>query len=650
MDINGDHPLPSSVTLPVISVAESSSPSKRAPPPLNLKENLPSIGEIFDGVDVTTPYTPYTRLAQNFERNPPLRSPLRSPLGLSVPSLAIQPATPVVGESAAGTDAATYIPPEQLVNNDFEIDPALTEASTPLNTPPDASQPFGLPITLAKNMMRHMRHEKTSSERHVLHDTSPARSYSTRSPGTSPYRHMNNRWDTHSISPAQISRSPSPGPVRYESDDESAGYMEMDTAPLNHLAWQQPIQLTQSSSTLPRDGYFAPHYHQTAQYSSTVVTQGILGLNDNYYPTPDLTPSWSRVATPLPVPVPTTPPGQIRATLAPHAHSAPTMPGYANPSPYTSPGAELASSLENTVPPGATFDQWSCPNPASMYNDNLQAGSWREDRYRLATPAYSEMSVDTSPSPARTNLPYVPGEYRHSFARSQSPSPGPSNIPMGSGPVRPGTVHGRARHNPVARKRSATGVALDQFSQLTVDLVYPCYHNAIRQWSPIVLDLKNPVPHDYRDKRGFWDDECFWTWDCTVKVHTRCIRICAQCHTARPGAKTWRRSHIQQETSLCNKCGIYEHTHRQPRPPKPGDIEKAYNPALRIETFNFMLTSRTRGSKKERSPSPPLKFKPNPVFGGVVQRRRDTDVKPFSGAQRTRRDRGSDNDEHRPGG
>ncbi|BEI80017.1 hypothetical protein CcaverHIS002_0105460 [Cutaneotrichosporon cavernicola] len=568
MDINGDHPLPSSVTLPVISVAESSSPSKRAPPPLNLKENLPSIGEIFDGVDVTTPYTPYTRLAQNFERNPPLRSPLRSPLGL----------------------------------------------------------------------------------RHVLHDTSPARSYSTRSPGTSPYRHMNNRWDTHSISPAQISRSPSPGPVRYESDDESAGYMEMDTAPLNHLAWQQPIQLTQSSSTLPRDGYFAPHYHQTAQYSSTVVTQGILGLNDNYYPTPDLTPSWSRVATPLPVPVPTTPPGQIRATLAPHAHSAPTMPGYANPSPYTSPGAELASSLENTVPPGATFDQWSCPNPASMYNDNLQAGSWREDRYRLATPAYSEMSVDTSPSPARTNLPYVPGEYRHSFARSQSPSPGPSNIPMGSGPVRPGTVHGRARHNPVARKRSATGVALDQFSQLTVDLVYPCYHNAIRQWSPIVLDLKNPVPHDYRDKRGFWDDECFWTWDCTVKVHTRCIRICAQCHTARPGAKTWRRSHIQQETSLCNKCGIYEHTHRQPRPPKPGDIEKAYNPALRIETFNFMLTSRTRGSKKERSPSPPLKFKPNPVFGGVVQRRRDTDVKPFSGAQRTRRDRGSDNDEHRPGG
>ncbi len=62
-----------------------------------------------------------------------------------------------------------------------------------------------------------------------------------------------------------------------------------------------------------------------------------------------------------------------------------------------------------------------------------------------------------------------------------------------------------------------------------------------------------------------------------------------------------------------------------------------------------MITARGRGPKKERSPSPPLKFKPNPVFGGVIQRRASNNVKPFPGAFRTRKSKGSDEDDYRPG-
>ncbi|GMK54323.1 hypothetical protein CspeluHIS016_0109090 [Cutaneotrichosporon spelunceum] len=642
MDVDNDHHSSSSVTLPAISVQPS--PSKRAPPPLKLKENatLPSFGDLFDGVNVSTPCTPFTRLARNFERGSPLRSPLRSPPGLAVPSFAIQPATPVAPESTAGTEAATYVPTEQLVNNDFEIDPALADATTSLNTSPFA--PLGLPITSSKDMLYRRRHEKTSSERNVLRDTSPVRSYSAQSPGTSPYRHMHNRWDAHSISPAQISRSPSPCLLRDDSDEEPAGYMEMDASPVKGPMWQQPAQPGQNSFSLPQDGYFGSHSHQTAEFSSIAGPSGSLRPDSNCYPTPVLTPAWSRVTTPLPVPMPSTPPGYIRTSPAAHAYSAPAVPCYPHPTPYASPGAEFATSLDSTVPPGAAFERWN-GHPASAYYDNLQVGSWSEGSYRPATPAYSEMSMDMSPSPASPPLPYMHAEYRHSFTRSPSPSPA-SCIAMGSGPVRPGMVHGRSRHSPVARKRSTTGVQLNQFSQLTVDLVYPNYDGAMRQWSPIIIDQHNPVPHDYRDKRGFWDDNCFWTWDCTVKVHTRCIRICAQCHTARPGAKTWRRSHIQLETSLCNKCGIYEHTHQQPRPPKPGDAEKAYNPAMRLETFNYMITSRSRAPKKDGTPSPPLKFKPNPVFGDV--QRKEDDAKPAT-SHRTRKDRGSDDGEYRPG-
>jgi hypothetical protein len=164
MDIDEDQPPSSSsgssVTLPAISVAESS-PSKRpAPAPLKLKNTpLPSFGDLFDGVDVKTPYSAFTHLAKTFggqlTARSPLPLPLRSPPGLGVPRFSLQPATPVVSQSGANTDAATYVPTEHLVNNDFEIDPALTEASTPLNTPPEAPESFGLPIPPAKGMHRH---------------------------------------------------------------------------------------------------------------------------------------------------------------------------------------------------------------------------------------------------------------------------------------------------------------------------------------------------------------------------------------------------------------------------------------------------------------------------------------------------------------
>jgi hypothetical protein len=206
------------------------------------------------------------------------------------------------------------------------------------------------------------------------------------------------------------------------------------------------------------------------------------------------------------------------------------------------------------VPPGATFDQWSDMSPA--YLNSMPPTSWSEGRYRLASPANSEMSIDASPSPSRAPLPYMYGDGRSGFAPSPAPSPSGSltPLPTGTGPVRPGTVHGRARHNPVERtvprKRSTTGVALTQFAELTPNLIYPAYDGALRQWSPITLDHNNPVPTEYRDKRGIWDAKCFWSWDSTVKTHASCIRICAQCHTATPGAKTWRRSHIQQDTSV----------------------------------------------------------------------------------------------------
>lgn len=62
-----------------------------------------------------------------------------------------------------------------------------------------------------------------------------------------------------------------------------------------------------------------------------------------------------------------------------------------------------------------------------------------------------------------------------------------------------------------------------------------------------------------------------------------------------------------------------------------------------------MITSRARGPKKERSPSPPLKFPSNPVFGGVVRERKDDSPKPFPGAYRTRKGKDGDDDEYRPG-
>lgn len=160
MDIDEETLASGSMKLPAISVAEAS-PSKR-PAPLNLegkRQTLPSFDDLFVSVNIDTPVTPFTRLSRAYKGDlsamSPLRSPLRSPFALSVPSLSLQPATPVVSQSSAGAAAnATYLSAEQLVNNDFEIDPALTDASTPIKTPPE-NPLFSLPIPNAKDMLRH---------------------------------------------------------------------------------------------------------------------------------------------------------------------------------------------------------------------------------------------------------------------------------------------------------------------------------------------------------------------------------------------------------------------------------------------------------------------------------------------------------------
>ncbi|KLT43013.1 hypothetical protein CC85DRAFT_311953 [Cutaneotrichosporon oleaginosum] len=510
MDVD-DCPSPL-ITLPAISVA-SPSPSKR-PAPLKLQHKdtpLPSIGDLFEGVNIKTPFSPFARLARNhFNGDLPALSPfppLRSPL--SVPSLSLQPATPLAGQNT--TADATYVPTEQLVNNDFEIDPSLaeTEASTPLNTPPDMPLP-AMAIIPGRSPLRC---GNVSSARNVLVDASPGRSYSSQAPSSWPYRTMNNGWDTQSIAPRQIGGSPSPAPESVY--DEPVGPMELE-----------PQANTWAPADVPRTGYFAPRA-PADDYTR------LLAPKDGFFPTPAPTPpvqnAWAGGA-------PCTPPNQRRALPA-YVHSAPTY----IPTPYASPSPERA--LYHTVPPGATFEQWS----SAGYN---LAAPWSEGHARTASPAFSERSMDPSPSLSRAHL--YDNAYAYAGPSSYAgPSGTSTSAGTSAGPMRPGTVHGRARHTPVPRKRSTTGVALNQFAQLTSNLIYPSYPGAIRQWAPVVIDPATPVPPEYRDKRGFWEDDTFWTWDSTIKTHMRCLRICAQCHCDRPGAKTWRRSHIQQDTSVC---------------------------------------------------------------------------------------------------
>lgn len=111
---------------PIPDADATSSPSKRIPAPLNLAQrSLPSFESLgFDSVNIQTPYTPFTRLSKNFDVK---QSGLRDTLdrNLSVPSLSIQLATPLVPENTAtiqpyplDTNASQDVP--------FEIDPQLT--------------------------------------------------------------------------------------------------------------------------------------------------------------------------------------------------------------------------------------------------------------------------------------------------------------------------------------------------------------------------------------------------------------------------------------------------------------------------------------------------------------------------------------------
>lgn len=402
--------------------------------------------------------------------------------------------------------------------------------------------------------------------------------------------------------------------------------------------------------------------------------------------------------------------------------------GYYTPSYGSSPGSEYAHRVDHTVTPG-TFNQWGgdaralTPSPAAGYSQSLPqpvyhhaqhtlhpSRSWAgylpppDGRNRLASPARTDltdspdtmgMSLDMSSSRSGMSLDMSssrspssslrPPRRGRSRSYTDTPTSRGSNsresyalspsTPPALGAVRPGTVHGKAvRANPLAARskgKGAGGLALNQYAQLTPLLMYPCYEGAVRQMTPIVVDTLNPVLREYSDKRGFWDDNSFWTWDSSVKVHSRCIRICAQCHTDRPGAKTWRRSHVQEDTSvsltlhppttslnhahtqLCNKCGIYEHTHGQARPHRPGDAERRYKPHKRIETFNYMITSRPRAAPKARSPSPKLKLEANPVFGGSFRMRNKDEQAAsqfmFGSSSRLRKLKVDDEDEYRPG-
>ncbi|KAF8998051.1 hypothetical protein BDZ89DRAFT_892951, partial [Hymenopellis radicata] len=55
-----------------------------------------------------------------------------------------------------------------------------------------------------------------------------------------------------------------------------------------------------------------------------------------------------------------------------------------------------------------------------------------------------------------------------------------------------------------------------------------------------------------------------YTDDSSTKLTDRVRRRCFNCYTT--DTSTWRRSTLTPGKVLCNKCGLFERTHRRQRP------------------------------------------------------------------------------------
>lgn len=285
------------------------------------------------------------------------------------------------------------------------------------------------------------------------------------------------------------------------------------------------------------------------------------------------------------------------------------------------------------------------PTPSHDHHNSLQAFRYptypidyrrRDTAYRYPPAPYVAANVRDTVTPNAFNTwsrPYAPSPER--FKSPDIPAPAPA--PAATFDYSPGPSQGTlpVEYGPAYQLPQPYGYQAPQASDDGSELIYPAWEGGARarQRDPISID-NTPVPPQWAGMSGYWGKGVIHTWHTGVKPSPTVFRICAQCHTDKPGAKTWRRSKLQKETTLCNKCGIYEHTHHKPRPKRHGDHQFELSDRAHAETYAYMSTPRSNRSTGRKVDSPGSHGH-GPVFG-VVGRRR----KPY--------DRGGDEEDWRP--